>query len=84
MARNEQLGHQLDELKTLRDEVAVKIHLAGMDAKDRWNDLRPRIDEVEAQAARAGDTAVSALLGTIDSLRGSLTDLKKRLESRSH
>ncbi len=50
---NKELGNRIDDLKALRDEVALKAHLAEMDVRDRWDALRPRIDEVELQAARA-------------------------------
>jgi hypothetical protein len=28
-------------LKTLRDEIRVELHLAGMDARDRWKGADP-------------------------------------------
>jgi len=81
---NKELANRIDDLKALRDEVALKAHLAEMDVRDRWDALRPRIDEVELQAARAGDAAVTGLISTIDSLRSSLRELKSRLDARAH
>jgi hypothetical protein len=81
---NKDLGTRIEDLKALRDEVALKAHLAEMDVRDRWDALRPRIDEVEVQAARAGDAAVTGLISTIDNLRSSLRALKERLEKRPH
>ena len=36
-------------LRTLRDEVKVDLHLAGMEVRDRWAELEPRIAEAEKQ-----------------------------------
>jgi len=33
------------ELKTLRDEINLKVHLAGMDLKDEWAKLEPQADK---------------------------------------
>jgi len=35
-----------NELKTLRDEIRVKRHLAGMDARDAWKDIEGSIDKL--------------------------------------
>jgi len=53
------------DVKALRDEVKLKIHLAGMDLKDEWQKLEPQIDRVASSAA-----IVSAEM---------MSDLKKRL-----
>jgi hypothetical protein len=43
-------------LKTLRDEARVELHLAGMEAKDRWAALELRFHRAE-QLARDVETA---------------------------
>ena len=47
--------HPLDELRRVVDEVELKIHLAGMDARARWQELQPRFAELEAKFERTGD-----------------------------
>lgn len=83
MAQNE-LRERMNDLKALRDEVAVKIHLGELDAKTRWEALRPKIDEVELQAAKAGDTAITGVLTAVETLRTALREIKSRLDSRTH
>ena len=39
-------------LRTLRDEIRVKAHLAGMNAKDQWRDLEPRLEAAVERAAK--------------------------------
>ncbi len=40
----------LDALRTLKDEIRVQLHLAGMDAKDEWSKLEPQLEEAEKMA----------------------------------
>lgn len=44
----------IDRLQSVRDEIRVQLHLAGMDAKDRWRSLEPRIQEVTDRLAHEG------------------------------
>jgi hypothetical protein len=65
----------LDEIRTLRDEVRVQLHLASMDAKDQWKKLEPRVADAEQLALDVGETSRAALkdvLGRIRKFRASL------------
>jgi predicted nucleic acid-binding Zn-ribbon protein len=48
-----------DELKRTADEIKLKLHLAGMDAKDAWDEVQPRLAEFEqrfdSKAEEVGD-----------------------------
>jgi hypothetical protein len=46
-------------MRTLRDEVRLKLHLAGMDVRDEWAKLEPRLFELE-QTAEAWSEATCA------------------------
>lgn len=47
--------HRLrDDLATMRDEIRVKLHLAGMDAKREWARLDPQIRKLERLFGRGG------------------------------
>ncbi len=59
----------LTQLRQLRDELRVRIHLAGMDARDEWNKLEPKIEEAEK-------IAKDATTGAADMVR----DVVKRLQ----
>jgi lipid II:glycine glycyltransferase (peptidoglycan interpeptide bridge formation enzyme) len=65
----------VDLLKTLRDEVKVKLHLAGMDAKDQWAKLEPELSKVERaadQATEASKKLLDETLKRLKSIRDSL------------
>ena len=36
-----------DDLKRMADEIRVKLHLAGLDAKDAWEEIQPRLKDFE-------------------------------------
>jgi hypothetical protein len=66
----------VDLLKTLRDEIKVKLHLAGMDVRDQWAKLEPELSKVERAAEQATesskklmDDALKRLKALRDSLR---------------
>lgn len=66
----------LDTLQSLRDEIRLQIHLAGMDAKDRWHELEPRIESALVRAADGGSeigkTLLHELTEELHKLRASL------------
>lgn len=41
-----------DALKTMRDELKVQMHLAGMDAKARFAELEHRLDSEQLTARK--------------------------------
>jgi len=49
-----QLKADLEELKRMRDEIKVKLHLAGKDAKDKWHELEPKLEELELKFEKGG------------------------------
>jgi hypothetical protein len=66
----DEIKRGLDLLRTLRDEVLVKVHLAGMDAKDEWNKkLEPHLFDVEQKAKEASDTSRHAVAEAVEKLK---------------
>jgi hypothetical protein len=71
----QELAKGVEVLKTLRDEIKVKLHLAGMDAKDQWAKLEPELFKVERAAENATDASKKLLdeaLTRLKTLRDSL------------
>jgi hypothetical protein len=65
-----------DEVRRLADELELKIHLAGMNARDRWRDLQPRIEEIEKSVASAGHRAGVAIERELESIGVALRRLR--------
>ena len=67
----ERLAEVVERLRKERDELRVKLHLGGMEAKEQWDELEKKWNTLEARAGqakqevaeKAGDTR--AALGVI-------------------
>lgn len=64
----QELEELRDDLQRTAGEIKLKLHLAGMDAKDAWDELQPRLSDFEqrfdAKADEVGDE-LKALGGEI-------------------
>jgi hypothetical protein len=49
------------ELQTLRDEIRLKLHLAGAEAHDAWNKLEPQLTQLEHKVGEAAESTVNEL-----------------------
>ena len=65
------------KLQTLRDEVRVKLHLAGMDARVEWNRLEALMPDMEKEMET---TAADLSKATRAQFRTSLDDAIRTLE----
>jgi hypothetical protein len=77
-----ELKKTLDQLQMLRDEVRLQLHLAGLEAKERWNKLEPKLEEAEHRAAEATESSLDALKQTVGSLRELRESLRKQKEKK--
>lgn len=71
-----EIEKSLAAMQTLRDEVRVRLHLAGMDAKDEWKKLEPHLEEVERAAVAltaATERAVTDAVARLRRLRETLS-----------
>jgi CBS domain-containing protein len=82
----ERLESELDELRRIRDELRVRLHLGRADAKDLWERLERRFSELEAHARHAAQRTEAPLqeLGDaarhlIEELRSGYRELRGRL-----
>jgi|LakWasMet46_HOW7_FD_contig_91_69300_length_1199_multi_3_in_0_out_0_2 transposase len=61
------------DVRALRDEVKLKLHLAGMDIKSEWEKLEPQLD-------RAASSASIVTSEVMADLKKRLVELRKRIE----
>ncbi|MCB9707023.1 MAG: hypothetical protein H6711_34600 [Myxococcales bacterium] len=69
----------LGDLRTMRDEIKLKLHLAGMDAKQAWEALEPRLGELEKQASEVSEATVEAAQKAAGELQSAFAELRKKL-----
>jgi hypothetical protein len=63
------LNEAVAQMEQLADEIRLKIHLAGMDAKDAWSSLEPRLEEARKHAREASHASSVAIDETLDAFR---------------
>lgn len=82
-AWRKRLERSLDELKNLGEEVGSKVGAAakdaGHEAREAWQQLEPRIGEVEAKLREATDDATQQIEGMFGELKKSLNTLRDKL-----
>ena len=64
------MKENLGRLKTLRDEIRVDIHLAGMEARDKWKELEPVVRDAEKLAEEVTDVSQRAMEDLVEKFRG--------------
>lgn len=67
----EELGKLRSEIEELAGEIRLKIHLASMDVKDSWNEVEPRIRQLQEEVNKAVSTTGSEI-------KAAALDLKAR------
>ena len=69
MVNKEEIYSLAEELKTKRDELKVKMHLATMDTKDEFEEAEKKWSKVKSKASEITD-------GTIDATEDILSKTK--------
>ncbi|MGR9092846.1 MAG: hypothetical protein ACU85U_19925 [Gammaproteobacteria bacterium] len=59
-AMKQEIDSLVKTLKTERDELRLKIHLAEAEARDEWERLEPKWQRFHEKAQAVGGTAVEA------------------------
>ena len=68
-----------DDLKRIGDELELKIRLASMDARDRWQALRPRLLALEDTIKRTGVRTTKLVTEELSSLGKALRQLRDEI-----
>ena len=61
------------DVRALRDEVKLKLHLASMDLKDEWEKLEPQLDRAINSAALVSGEVVADLKKRLAEFKGRLS-----------
>jgi len=74
----------LNELRTLRDEIRVKLNLAGKDARDQWEKhLEPHIGRIEQQLKESGEGTREAVKEAIERATTAFREFRERMSKDS-
>jgi CBS domain-containing protein len=72
----ERVDKELDELRRMRDELKLRLHLGKADAKDAWERLEKRYHELEAHARRIAQRSEAPLHEMGDAARKLFDELR--------
>jgi hypothetical protein len=71
----EQVSKRVAELKTLRDEIRVNLHLATMDLKDEWHQIERKLPDASTAVEQLKDATAEG----VDRLIAELRTFRERL-----
>ena len=80
IAKNDS-SSDLSSLAQLRDEIRVRLHLAQLDAKDKWQELESQLVSLEHRVAADGGSVLGATAQLAKELKQSLIDFRQRLSA---
>ncbi len=55
MTLRERLERELEDLRAMRDELRVRLHLGKLDAQEQWEQIEKQWQHVESKLKRAGE-----------------------------
>ncbi|MEM8609792.1 MAG: hypothetical protein AAGF92_22030 [Myxococcota bacterium] len=70
-----------EDLKQIADEIRVKLHLAGMDAKDAWEDIQPKLKDFEQRFDATAEDVGDELKALGGEIKQRLLNIKNKLGS---
>lgn len=66
-------------LAQLRDEIRMRLHLARMDAKEKWQELETQFSSLEHRLTADGGTLLGSSAQLAKELKQSLVEFRQRL-----
>lgn len=76
----QQIRNAIERARTLRDEIRVDVHLAGLDARTKWQALEPKLADAERLAREVSETSRHA----VEEIAKSFADFRASLRRHDH
>ncbi len=77
----QELEDTRNDLKRAADEIKLKLHLAGMDAKDAWEEVQPRLADFEQRFDAKAEEVGEELKALGNEIKQRLQNIKDKLSS---
>jgi seryl-tRNA synthetase len=75
----QELEDTRSDLRQTADEIKLKLHLAGMDAKDAWNEVQPRLADFEQRFDATAEEVGEELKALGSEIMQRLQNIKSKL-----
>lgn len=72
-----------DEIRRISDELELKVHLASMDARDRWEALKPRVKQLEDKLTEKTAQASTRVAEEIENVGKLIRELRDDVVARA-
>jgi hypothetical protein len=56
----DEVRREISELRGIGDEIRLKIKLGSMEARSAWNELEPKLENLERDVEAEGETILEA------------------------
>jgi len=73
----ERLENEIDELRRVRDELNLRVHLAKADAKDLWEKLEQQLHRLEAKGHQISRLSAEPLQDVRDAARLLIDEIRE-------
>ena len=70
----------VEDLKKLRDEIRVKVHLGGLEAKEWWQEIEPQLAALETTLASGVDKASASADLIVQEFAEAFRRVRERLD----
>lgn len=70
----------LDDLKTIRDEIRVKVHLGGLEAKAWWEEIEPQFMAIEQSLSKGVDKATTSANLIAEEFTAAFRRIRERMD----
>ena len=71
-----ELSAAVSEIEALAEEIRVRVHLGGMNLKDAWRKLEPRLDDAKRLAKNASEGSAAVVADIKEAFRGLAAKLR--------
>jgi hypothetical protein len=80
-ARAKRWSHAVRQLEAMAGEIRVQLHLGGMELRERWEALEPRLWHAGGTFTEVTDAALEGMEDLVDRTRELLHALRERAEA---
>ena len=69
----------VEEMKRLRDEIRIQVHLGEMEAKQWWNQVEPQLIALETNLEKGADKATGTATIVLDEFVNAFHRIAERI-----
>lgn len=74
---NEKIQEEIDELRTLRDELAVRMHLGKLEAKERWEKAEKDWEQIEGRLKVLAEESRESVDNVVEALKLTAREIRE-------